>query len=281
MAIYAVCRAVALEKPIMRTIRNLFVAVTVLCGIVATAVFAGSTTTSESVQPNRTRVSVLLELFTSEGCSSCPPADRLLESLDRQSPADADVIVLSEHVDYWNYLGWADPYSSAFFSGRQRKYADRLGATVYTPQLVVDGHIQTLGSDRLEVTEAISRSAQMPKLPMSVRATRSAAGGSIRVEANSGGKDADLYIAIATDHARSQVTRGENGGHFLSHVAVARAIVRVGKWDGTGLAGRDVSIMAKQYPAAFGGVTPGDIRVVAILQDPQSGRILGVAQTRL
>jgi hypothetical protein len=100
-----------------------------------------------SSQAHPERVPILLELFTSEGCSSCPPADKLLEELDRNQPiANADLIVLSEHVDYWNRLGWVDPNSSKTFSARQLEYSERFHSDdVYTPQLVVDGSANWLG----------------------------------------------------------------------------------------------------------------------------------------
>src|SRR5882724_8604367 len=113
------------------------------------AILLMSTTLDGEMGP--ARVPVLLELFTSEGCSSCPPADRLLEKLDReQGIAGAEVIVLSEHVDYWNQLGWADPFSSALYSERQREYASHLDGQTYTPELVVDGAKGFVGSDERE-----------------------------------------------------------------------------------------------------------------------------------
>lgn len=252
---------------------TILIASGIASGIVATAVFAGPADSA--------RVPVLLELFTSEGCSSCPPADRVLEALDRQPVANADLIVLSEHVDYWNYLGWSDPYSSSFFSERQHKYSDRLTATVYTPQLVIDGQFQVVGSDRKEVMQGIARASLKTKLPLSIHAVRSGNAGSAHVEANSGGANADLYIVIAADYARSQVLRGENSGHTLSHVAVVRSITKIGKWEGSTAIARDVPISSKQLPASILAGQPGEIRVIAILQDPQTGRILAAAQTRI
>ena len=234
---------------------------------IATVVFAVPTAASSSA-----RVPVVLELFTSEGCSSCPPADRLLESLDRQPVANANLIVLSEHVDYWNYLGWSDPYSSPFFSDRQHDYSGRLGADVYTPQLVIDGQSQVTGSDQREVMHAIAQATQKTKLPVSIRAT----GGMVHVEANSGGAKADLYIVIAADHASSKVLRGENSGHMLTHIAVAQSISKIGKWEGSGATARDIPI-----PSGSKKQQPGETRIIALLQDPRTGRILGAAQTRI
>ena len=222
------------------------------------------------------RVPVLLELFTSEGCSSCPPADRLLESFDQGQPfANADLIVLSEHVDYWNHLGWADPYSSAFFSNRQRQYAKHLASDdVYTPELVVDGVTGFVGSERGEANAAIKEAARNAKFPVAVSATRAGKSGSVHVESGAlAGKAAhgDLYIVLASDHARSQVARGENAGRDLSHVAVAYSISKVADWDSANALSRDFNVTLK----------PGATRVIAFVQDRNSGKILAVAQTKL
>src|SRR5215469_14749282 len=112
------------------------------------------------------KVPVLAELFTSEGCNSCPPADSLLEKLDRLQPvAGARVLVLSEHVDYWNQLGWKDPFSSSQFSQRQERYSRMLGGEVFTPQLVIDGRKQVLGSDPAAIQKAVAEAAQRSKIP--------------------------------------------------------------------------------------------------------------------
>lgn len=209
---------------------------------------------------------VLLELFTSEGCSSCPPADALLEKLDRDQPIPgADLIVISEHVDYWNHLGWSDPYSSALFSTRQRDYARHLETDeVYTPQLVVDGQTGLVGSERAEATRAIQKAVTAPKTQLTLKASRSGSTGTVRVEFPELRPHDDLYLVLASDHARSQVERGENAGRALTHVAVAYSFTKIAP-------GRDINVKLK----------PGDTRVIAFLQDHATGRVLGIARARL
>jgi hypothetical protein len=225
-----------------------------------TILFAALLTSS----PTPAAATVLLELFTSEGCSSCPPADALLQKLDHDQPVrGAELIVVSEHVDYWNHLGWSDPFSSPLYSARQQAYAQRFGTgDVYTPQLVVDGRTEVLGSDPHAITKAVENSLASPKLPVTLTATRAGKNGTVRIDTPTT-SNADLYLVLAADRARTEVPNGENAGRTLTHVAVAYSFQQVAS-------GRDLNVHLK-----------GETRVIAILRDRKTGQVLGVSQTRL
>src|SRR5437868_1081075 len=167
------------------------------------------------------RAPVVVELFTSEGCSSCPPADALLSRLDREQPVEgAEVIALAQHVDYWNSLGWADPFSSHDFSARQGEYAEAFGKEgVYTPQMIVDGRAQFPGGESDKAVAAIAQAAREPKAEVSLeRAPNQADAGdalrlSVRVERLpklSDGDTADIILAVTESNLSSDVARGEN-----------------------------------------------------------------------
>ncbi len=187
-------------------------------------------TTLQAADPTP-RVPVLAELFTSEGCSSCPPADALLIKLDQMQPvANARIIVLSEHVDYWNSLGWKDPFSSAQFTERQEMYAHAMVTEKYTPQLVIDGRWQVLGSDAKAIVSAVERAAAKPKSAVHiVAATRAGNQAAITISADplaSGKKD--VWVAIADDRDETAVRKGENAGRTIQHVSVVRALTKAG-----------------------------------------------------
>jgi hypothetical protein len=224
------------------------------------------------------RTPVLLELFTSEGCSDCPPADRLLESLDKKQPVTgAQLIVLSEHVDYWNHLGWKDPYSLHLFSERQETYAARLHVSdIYTPQLLVDGQAQLVGSDESAARAAIRKAMERTKVPVSISGV-SKEGSNVRLHmtvgvlpANSG----SVYIALADNDDLSQVSRGENAGHALAHVAVVRSLTSVGE------AGRGRQF-SQDLILPLGTAGAKGLRVIGFVQDKVSGAVLGSGQTFL
>jgi hypothetical protein len=200
------------------------------------------------------RAPVLVELFTSEGCSSCPPADRLLESLDSQ------VIVLSEHVDYWDRLGWRDPYSGHANTQRQEAYARGFGIEgPYTPQMVVDGVTEFVGNDARRATDEIARARSREKI--AVHLSRTAAG--IQVQIDPAAKAADVWLAVAADSGTSQVTAGENQGRRLHHVAILRSLRKIG---------------AVKRGAGFAqnvAVPPDAGRVIVFVQDAGLGKVYG------
>ena len=179
------------------------------------------------------RQAVLVELFTSEGCSSCPPADALLERLDKMQPVmGAQIIVLSEHVDYWNHIGWSDPYSSPAFSARQELYARRFRISgPYTPQMVVDGRSELVGSDARGSESVILASLRHPRVSIRIGGDDSLA--SVEVDPLPPGTahKANVYSVYAADNGTSDVLRGENKGRRLHHVSIVKELKQVGTVD--------------------------------------------------
>ena len=179
---------------------------------------------------------VVIELFTSEGCSSCPPADALLQRLEAQQPvAGAEIIALEEHVDYWNHLGWSDPYSSAEWTERQQTYAALFKNDSYTPELVVDGHSQFVGSNEREAKLEIGKAARGAKTEVAIASAAPEAGGSQRFTVSVGklaedksGDVAEVWLAVTEDALHSSVSRGENAGQVLHHVATLRSLRKIG-----------------------------------------------------
>src|SRR5258708_6994014 len=166
------------------------------------------------------RAPILVDLFTSEGCSSCPPADRLLESLDPQ------VIVLSEHVDYWDRLGWRDPYSAHANTQRQETYARGFGINgPYTPQMVIDGVAEFVGNDAARAMEEIARARSRQKI--GVHLARTASG--VQVQIEPAAKAAEVWLALADDSGTSQVMAGDDMGRRLHHVAILRSLRKIGE----------------------------------------------------
>lgn len=176
---------------------------------------------------------VLVELFTSEGCSSCPPADAVLAKIDGTGVGDGVLVVgLSEHVTYWNRLGWADPFSQELFTERQNGYGYRFALdSIYTPQVVVGGERELSGGDKAGILKAVAETGRLTGVSLGVRSVEATAKG-VKVGFELAGTvpaDAELYAVIAQDRATTAVKRGENEGRTLTHVSVARSLVRVGK----------------------------------------------------
>ncbi len=175
---------------------------------------------------------IVVELFTSEGCSDCPPADTLLEKLVAAQPvAGAEIIALGEHVDYWDRLGWKDRFSSAALTSRQQVYQARFGTeSIYTPQMVVDGRAEFVGSDANAARKAIEKASTRPHGQIRIDISSAA----VHVTASdlppvSRGDRADIVLMITERGLTTDVTRGENHGKLLAHAPVVRYLASVGE----------------------------------------------------
>ncbi|MBX7245313.1 MAG: DUF1223 domain-containing protein [Candidatus Sumerlaeaceae bacterium] len=217
-------------------------------------------------------IPVVVELYTSEGCSSCPPADAVLSKTGATLPVEGvEVIPLSIHVDYWNRLGWADPWSSKFNSERQSAYARAFRApSVYTPQMIVDGAQEFVGSHADKVEPAIRNAARESKWPVRIEVSGSTA--SVTVLPPKGNHPAvDVMFAVTESGMESNVRAGENSGRKLKHDFVAVELRSVG------LIGAD---SAKAAPFEFSFKMPEGhpAHLVAFVQDRATMRILGAAR---
>jgi len=226
------------------------------------------------------RVPVLAELFTAEGCSSCPPADRLLAMVLKEQPVDGVyVVAMSEHVTYWDNLGWKDPFGSSQFTARQNKYGHRFSLeSVFTPQLVVDGRAHMVGSDVAKVKSALAEAGRVPKPRLTVEASlddqgalaASASGPGLAAGASEG---AELLWAVTEDDLVVDVKRGENARRTLHHSGVVRAML-ARKID-SGKATETTVIGLKS------GWKPEHLRIVAFVQSTKSGHVLSVGWSKL
>lgn len=235
--------------------------------VLAAAIFFGLA----AFVPAWAQTPVVVELFTSEGCSSCPPADALLLDLSRKTaPNGVDLILLGEHVDYWNYIGWTDRFSSAQFSQRQGDYAKAFHlASVYTPQMVIDGHLQLSGGDAAEVNRNIDAAAKEPK-PAQVT-LQWVGNNRLQVTVQSANPTrAKVLLAVTEDGLSTQVGKGENGGRTLHHAAVARELRELGSLDKSKFETSTNVSPHKDWNVA-------QLKVAVIVQDPASGKILGAS----
>ena len=227
------------------------------------------------------RVPILAELFTAEGCSSCPAADKILEWLSKEQPVDGVfVVAMSEHVTYWDHQGWKDPFGSPRFTERQQMYARRLGvADIFTPQLVIDGTVQMIGSDTAALKRALADASRRPKPPLIVNASLTA-NGEVNGSASGPGLEAgavegaDLVWALTEDDLTVDVSRGENAKRTLHHSGVVRVLSE--KKIARGNAA-PMTVVMRVPP----GARHGNLRLVAFVQSPRSKRVVSVGSTRV
>ena len=226
-----------------------------------------------------TRTPVLVELFTSEGCSSCPPADALLARLIHDQPvSSAEIIVLGEHVDYWDQLGWHDRFSSHQYTERQNQYVSHLNIdSGYTPQMIVDGTEQFVGNDASHALHAITHAAQTSKISLSLSNLsidgRHVAGTLSTQTVSEPSLKGDLYAALIDPTDTTDVRKGENSGRQLKHVSVVRSLQRIGSLKDLASGPVKFNITAPEIS------TPASMRVVVFAQRNGPGPVLGAVST--
>lgn len=267
----------------MRNLSNIFLRLSrallvTVCGCISIA-------NAQSAPSGAGRTPVVVELFTSEGCSSCPPADALLQKLQAQEPVGgAEIIAIEEHVDYWNHDGWVDPFSSPEWTERQQVYVSLNRNDAYTPEMVVDGRSQFVGNNEGQAFREIEKAAQARKTEVSLRAKPEANGSqrfsvSIgRLEGNSANDVPEVWLAVTEDGLNSSVSHGENSGRVLHHIATLRSLRKIGVAD---LRGGDVTFAADSLVKISPHWNVENLHVTVFVQEKRSRGILGAVSTRI
>lgn len=229
---------------------------------------------------------VVVELFTSEGCSDCPPADALLQRMEQQPIRGVEIIPLEEHVDYWNQQGWIDPYSSVEWTTRQREYVEKAkGNSPFTPEMVVEGESQFIGSNGRAAQQAIEKAVSEPQTQITIGPAQSGSKNEAnfaitvgKLVGSNSGDAAQVWLAVTEDGLHSSVTAGENAGHSLTHAAVLRSLHKVG----VASAGSDSNSFAENAKVKFNSNWKREnLRVVVFVQDKKSLKILGAVSTKV
>lgn len=219
---------------------------------------------------------VLVELYTSEGCFSCPPADKLLSFLNKEQPfAQADVITLELHVDYWDSHGWKDEFSSAIFSRRQDLYARALRInSTYTPQMIVDGRAEFIGSNLSKAQKAILDATKTPKAKIELARQKDSL--KINISDMPEHQNATVFLAIAEDNLASNVRGGENSGKKLEHTSVVRELKSLGMLTPE-QKNLEIEIILQTQP----NWKTENLKLVVFVQENASRKILGVNRINL
>jgi hypothetical protein len=255
-------------------VRGAIWTVAILAFFAISLVFRASTQSPHPAQ-DQARVPVLVELFTSEGCSDCPPADRILEELDtKQFVPGAQAIVLSEHVTYWNHEGWQDPFSLDEIDVRQKEYGNRFNLdSVYTPQAVIDGSAQLVGNNATGVANAVEQAASSPKKPLTIGDAHWDNGAVTFTLHGAPDSELRLIAVLAADATGHQVMRGENAGRTLHHVAVVRSIKE--------LAANAADGRVLRLSAGSLARDAVQVRIIAFLINKKTGHVIAVAEQTL
>jgi hypothetical protein len=270
--------------------KHLFAGLTLISASLAatTALTRPRPPQASASMPHTSPTPVVVELFTSEGCSSCPPADALLARMDGaqlKGKGNVQLIALEEHVDYWNDGGWVDPFSSPDWTSRQWVYAGALGnRNAYTPQMVVDGTTEFVGNHPDKARDAILKAANKTKIPVTMipgtlngRDKENISAKVGKLDGSTKGDAVEVWLAITETGLHSSVTRGENAGEDLHHAAVVRSMRKIGEAKGDG----ETSFMGDASVPLKKEWKRENLKAVLFVQEKKSRRILGAAEIRI